>query len=136
MLQHNIRIRAAYRTTKVGTYLSLKSKVPTLFKADVVYDFKCPYEKDTRYIGETQRQLFKRISEHASTTSSAIHEHVRQCTGCKEENNITKHFSILRNCNSAEILSEEALCIKKFEPTINIQMGPYKGARVATNIFK
>ena len=135
MLQHRIGIRAAYRTTKVGSYLSLKPKVPVFFRADVVYEFKCPYEKDTRYIGETQRQLFRRISDHASTPSSAVYDHIQRCGGCAKENNICNYFSILRNCSSANVLSEEALCIKKFEPALNVQMGPYKGARVSTSIF-
>ncbi len=135
MLEHRIGIRAAYRTTKVGAYLSLKAKVPKFFRADVVYEFSCPYDKDIRYIGEAQRQLFKRISDHVTTPSSAVYSHIKQCDECAKENNLCKQFSILRNCDKASVLSEEALCIKKFEPTLNVQMGPYKGARVATNIF-
>ena len=98
-----------------------------------MYEFTCPYQKDIGYIGERQGQLLKRISEHASTPSSAVH--TKQCDGCANENNLCRQFSILTNCDKASVLSEEALCIKKFEPTLNIQMGPYKGARVATNIF-
>ena len=135
MLQHNVNIRSAYRTTKVGSHLSLKQPVPTLFKANVVYQFKCPYEKDTRYIGETQRQFYKRIIEHTTTTSSAVHEHIQRCNGCLADDTIIKSFSIIRKCDSSCILSEEAIFIKKLEPNLNVQMGPFKGARVPTTIF-
>lgn len=135
LLQHEIMIRAAYRTTKVGSYLGLKQKVPALFKADVVYEYKCPHEENTRYVGETQRQLFRRVSEHCSTDSSAVHDHINRCSGCSRDENIVNCFSIIRCSNSSDILSEEALYIKKLEPSLNVQLGPYKGARVSTSIF-
>ena len=56
--QHKVEIRPAYRTTKVGSYFSLKIEVPALFKKDVVYEFVCPCDRDARYIGETRRQFF------------------------------------------------------------------------------
>ena len=142
MAQHGINIRAAYKTTKVGSYFGLKTKIPKLFKTDVVYEFRCPEDQDCHYIGETQRQLYKRIMDHLPGTSkqptnSAIHEHISQCKGCMAQNNasLSNCFTILRNCNTGDVLSEEAICIKKFGPSLNTQMGPFKGSRVPTNIF-
>ena len=135
MLQHNIALLAAYRTTKVGSYFSLKSRVPALFKANVLYKFQCPRDENIHYIGETERQLFRRIEEHAKKQDSAINEHIRQCIGCKAEKNIANSFDIFRNSTTADILSEEAICIKMFAPSLNIQMGPFRGARVPTDIF-
>ena len=84
-LQHRVQIIPAYRTTKVESYFSLKSKLPTLFKSDVVYEFKCPRDEDTRYIGETERQLFQRVKEHCKSTSrSAVFDHIFKCDGCKD----------------------------------------------------
>ena len=81
LLQHDILVQAAYRTTKVGSYLGLKSTIPSLFKTDVVYKFQCPHDENIHYIGETQRQFFKRISNHCpatstTSTSSAVYDHI------------------------------------------------------------
>ena len=138
---HDVDLRPAYRATKVGSYFGLKSGVPTLFKADVVYKFQCPRDDGihrAEYIGETQRQLFQRISEHLPATSkseSAVCDHIQQCNECQTYKNIVTCFRVIRVSNSADVLSEEALCIRKFEPSLNIQMGPSRGARVSTNIF-
>ena len=140
-IQHRVQIRPAYRTIKVGSYFSLKSPIPPLFKTDVVYEFKCPRDegnhRDT-YIGETRRQLFQRISEHSpatkSTAFSAVKNHIAECSHCQDYN-IIDCFKILRVCGSGCILSEEALCIKRHDPNLNIQMGPSKGAYTPISIF-
>ena len=134
---HGIDVRPAFRTVKVGSYLSLKTAVPKLFKADVVYKFVCPLDKDAQYIGETQRQLFRRVDEHCSPgKNSAIFDHFFNCKSCQNHSNITSQFSILYQCNNRNnILSQEALCIKKFRPMLNNQLGPYRGTRVPVTIF-
>ena len=60
--QHGIKVRPAYRTTKVQSYFNLKSAIPPLFKADVVYQFKCPREEGSHqdtYIGRHNVSFFK-----------------------------------------------------------------------------
>jgi hypothetical protein len=137
LIQHGVRVFPAYRTTKVESYFSLKSKVPTLFKSDVVYQFKCPRDEDTRYIGETERHLYQRIKEHCNRTSrSAVFDHMLQCDGCQNHRDINNCFAVIQQCTSRDILSQEALLIKKLEPPLNIQMGPYQGSRVGVNIFR
>lgn len=135
MSPHGIDLRAAYRTTKTGAYFRLKQKVPMLLRSDVVYEFKCSRDENVRYIGETQRQIFKRISEHASSKTSAVYDHRRNCKNCSNDDNFVDSFCIVRGCESGSILSEEALCIKKFEPTLNVQLGIFKGARVQTVLY-
>ena len=39
MQQHRIRVLPAYQTTKIGSYFSLKTKIPPLMKSNVVYKF-------------------------------------------------------------------------------------------------
>ena len=141
MLQHKIDLKAAYRSTKVGSYFSLKQDVPTLLRSDVVYKFECPLDKDSRYIGETQRHFFTRISDHCSTTSakqsqqSAVRDHILNCNDCSRSKNIVDCFSILRTCSGHDILSQEALCIGKMKPSINIQLAQFNGTRVPINIY-
>ena len=139
-MNFDIKLRPAYKTTKIGSYFSLKSTIPDLFKANVVYEFKCPRDEDPHqtYIGETQRQLFKRIADHhpsaANKEKSAVCDHIMVCPYC-QDNSIIDCFKIIKRSSSHNVLSEEALCIKKLNPSLNIQMGTFKGARVPTNIF-
>ena len=137
MQLYNIQVLPAYRTVKVGSYMCLKTAIPPLFKSDVVYKFQCPCDKDIQYIGETQRQFFRRISDHvscsATKTPTAVYNHILNCNSCTTSTNYVDCFSLLRN--TKHVLSEEALCIKKYRPSLNLQMGPYKGSRVPTRIF-
>ena len=144
ILQHGVALLPAYRTTKIGSYFSLKTKTPPLFKNDVVYSFLCPCDNGTQYIGETERQLFQRVKEHvtppssSSSTPSAVFGHILNCEKCQnyvQNGSIINCFSIIRQCNSNNILSQEALCIKRFRPSLNAQLGPYKGSRVGISIF-
>ncbi|MEL6805021.1 MAG: GIY-YIG nuclease family protein, partial [Bacteroidota bacterium] len=113
-LQHQVRIQQANKTTKVESYFSLKSPIPTLFKSDVVYMFTCPRDEGTRYVGETERQLFQRIKDHCSSKShSAVFDHIFLCVECQNHRNVSECFTIVRKSCSRDILSEEALYIKK-----------------------
>ena len=85
--QHEVQIRPAYRTAKVGSYFSFKSPILPLFKADVVCEFKCPRDEGNHrntYIGETRIQLFQRIAEHSPASEnaafSAAKNHIAECS--------------------------------------------------------
>ena len=97
MENHGLTTLASYTTTKVSSYFSLKSTCSSLFKANVVYKFNCSYDKNNSYIGETQRQLFRRIIEHTqpNKTYSAVFEHIEQCTGCQDAKNICDLFEVI-----------------------------------------
>ena len=134
MKHYGVRIMPAYRTAKVGSYFSLKTKIPPLFKSNVVYKFVCPCDEGTQYVGETERQLFKRLQEHTSrsnTAQSAIYDHMLQCEGCATVNNISKSFAIIRQCQTIDILSQEALFIKRLQPSLNVQLGHQKDTELA-----
>ena len=47
MRPYGVYIMPAYRTTKVSSYFSLKTKIPSLFKSNVVYKFVCPCDEGT-----------------------------------------------------------------------------------------
>ena len=137
--QHDVVVKSAYRTNKVEQYLSLKSPIPPLLKTDLVYRFQCPCDKDVHYIGETERQFFRRILDHITCstgkTPTAVYEHIVKCDSCASHKNIADCFSILRNCGRQNILAEEALCIKRHRPSLNIQLGGFRGARTVTRLF-
>ena len=138
MQEHGIRTLRAFRTTKVESYFSLKTKIPYLFKNDVVYKFVCSCDGNTQYYGETERHFFQRIKEHctpSATSNSAVLDHIINCSGCSNNNKVENCFSIVRQCTKTDILSQEALCIKRFQPSLNVQLGPFKGTRVGISIF-
>ena len=139
MQQDNIVVKPAYRTTKVEQYMCVKSAIPSFFKSNVVYKFQCPCDKDVHYIGETERQFFERILDHVTcstgVTPTAVYDHIVKCRSCATDENIADCFTVIRNCDKFNILSEEALCIKKYQPSLNCQLGPFKGTRTSTCIF-
>ena len=138
MAEHGLILVSAFRTTKVQSYFSLKMKTPPLFKTDVVYRFECPCDKGTQYIGETERQFFVRVNDHctpSTNASSAVFDHISQCEPCQKSPNIVEQFTIIHQCTKTDILSQETLYIKRYRPSLNIQLGPYKGCRVTMSIF-
>ena len=140
-LEHNFResgleVQTAYKTTKVGSYFSLKTRTPQLFKANVVYEFKCSRDENITYIGESKRQLYQRIKEHCvSDKNSAIFGHLYECKSCQNEE-ITSRFKILEYGTAMNILSLEAMLITKYRPCLNTQLGASKGALVSLTLYK
>ena len=139
MGQHNVDVKPAYRTTKVEQYMCLKSPIPSLLKTSLVYKFQCPCDKDVHYIGETERQFFKRILDHITCstgqTPTAVCEHIRKCESCANHKNIADCFSIIRSCSRQNILAQEALSIKVHRPSLNVQLGSFQGARTVVRMF-
>ena len=116
-------------TVKVSSYFSLKSKCSDLFDSNVVYKFTCSRDENVSYIGETQRQLFRRISEHSDKTSdSPVFDHLFNCRDCQNTSNITTRFSIIQHSNKFNVRSLEAILINKLAPRLNIQLGKTRGA--------
>ena len=136
-LQYDTHIRAAYSTTKTGSYFSLKTKVPPLFRANVVYKFTGSCDKNISYIGETRRQLFKRIEEHKSNkVYSAVFEHLASCVTCQNVPKFSDCFTILERGTRYNILAMESLCISRFQPSLNKQMGPSDGKLVTMRLYR
>ena len=137
-MKYHLSIRAAYTTLKVSSYFGLKSSCSNLFKSKVVYRFTCSGDQSTSYIGETQRHLFKRISEHTTktTSASAIFDHLYNCNECQNNADISKQFEILQQCAWYNILTFEALLILKYQPKLNVQVGPSKGTMTSLFLYR
>ena len=126
----------AYRTTKVGSYYSLKSRCPEIFSSNVIYEFKCSRDEKISYIGETRRQLFKRVVEHTQTDQqSAVFEHLALCTDCQNVTNILNCFKIVKSCSSYNIFTLEAMMIDNHKPILNTQLGPEKGTLTSLVLY-
>ena len=144
-LQHKIRkemqslgvtTMAAFKTTKVGSYFSLKPPCPHLFQSNVVYQFSCFRDGNSTYIGETRRQLFQRVDDHrGKDKKSAVFDHVYNCNPCQSVPNISSQFRILKKCDGRSILSCEALLIARYRPVLNVQLGPARGRMVSLSLY-
>ena len=53
-----------------------KDPIPDAQKTDIIYNWKCPANNCTaEYIGETNKSLKERVSDHRNLTTSAIRNH-------------------------------------------------------------
>ena len=84
-------------------------------------------------IGKTKRHLATRVGEHRHS-SSAVHEHLDSCEGCRE-NFSCDLFKILDSGrNDLEITIKEALYIKAHKPIFNRQLHT-QGSSFIVSIF-
>ena len=68
-------------------------------------------------------------------TNSAVFKHIENCVFCTNCNNYDC-FKIIKKCTSYnDILSTEALLIKKLQPNLKNQLGPDKVSRVVLTFF-
>ena len=72
-----------YQTTKVQNWFSLKDPDPKEITSQVVYEFECRGDQDTRYIGYTNRTLQERVKDHLGG-KTAVSDHISICTRCRE----------------------------------------------------
>ena len=131
----DVKVKTAFATTKVAEYFSLKSKCSRLFAANVVYRFTCPRDSGITYVGETKRQLFRRVSDHkGKDKKSAVLQHLMDCAQC-QDSDVVQSFEVIERCLPRTICSTEALLISKYNPSLNTQLGPCKGAVVPLSIY-
>ena len=72
------RVRVFFKGTSVIKSLLMhpKDPIPNARKTDIIYYWKCPANNCTaNYIGETNRSLKERVSDHRNQTTSAIRNH-------------------------------------------------------------
>ena len=135
--QHDVDVNIAFTTTKISSYFSLKSKCSILFQSNVVYKFTCVRDERTSYVGETRRQLFKRILDHGKgiDKNSAVFGHIKNCNDCQNIASFSNAFKVLQQCNFSNIYATEAILISKLSPSLNTQLGPNKGKVVTLSLF-
>ena len=81
---------AKYKVEVTSTIKSLlmhlKDQIPDAHKTDIIYHWKCPAHNCTaEYIGETNRSLKERLSDHRIQTTSAI-RNPQICTNTQKQN--------------------------------------------------
>ena len=133
-----VEVKVVYSTFKVGAYFGLKSKVPVLFKSNLVYQYSCPRDEGTSYIGMTTTQWFIRIGQHFDPSKkSAIFTHLAQCLTCRGSKPKSKYFTVLKTLrNERDTEINEALLIRRETPSLNKQLGSFQGCSFLLRVFK
>ena len=114
------RVRDFFKGTSTikSLFMYPKDPIPDAQKTDIIYLWKCPAVNCTaEYIGETNRSLKERVSDHRNKTTSAIRNHLIYTKHPKAE---LKDFTIIeRDNNTLHHWAKEALhiCIK--DPSLN-----------------
>ena len=114
------RVRVFFKGT--STIKSLlkhpKYPIPDAQKTDIIYHWKCPANNCTaEYIGETNRSLKERVSDHRNHTTSTIRNHHISTKHPKAE---LKDFTIIaRKSNTLHHQAKETLHIHIKDPSLN-----------------
>ena len=112
-----------------------KDPIPDAEKTDIIYHWKCPANNCTvEYIGETNRSLKERVSDHRNQTTSAIRNHHISTKHAEAE---LKDFTIIdRDSSTLHHQANEALhiCIK--DPSLNRNIGKVRIPSVFKKLFK
>ena len=114
---------------KIKNIFKYKDTLPKLLQSSVVYQYSCPQNCGSAYVGSTVRTLQTRIMEHkglsyrtgrplAHPLHSAIRHHSEQCNGGGP---VSKDcFSILTSRNNiTDLRIVESLYIHQAKPTLN-----------------
>ena len=129
----HIKLRFVFRPSlRLAHFFPFKGRVPKSLKSCVVYSFKCQ-RCSSLYIGQTCRLLHTRISDHLgisaitgkkrvnpAPTSILLHE---RDTG----HPVSPHdLNVLSSSTSSlELLIRETLLIRKFNPSLNANLGSF-----------
>jgi len=126
----NLPIQVIFKTKKLCSYFPIKDRSPKVLMSGIVYEFKCPFDKDISYIGKTTRHLTTRIKEHTKH-NSLLCNHFLSCNCLK---NAHSNFNILDfGSSDFDVKVKESLLILKHKPCLNVQVN--QGAEFTVKIF-
>ena len=125
-------VRVFFKDTSTITSLLIHPKDPI---PDIIYHWKCPANNCTaEYIGETNRSLKERVSDHRNQTTTAIRNHH---IFIKHPNAELKDFIIIdRDINTLHHQAKEALQICFKDPSLNRNTGKVRIPSVFSKLLK
>ena len=114
-------IRIVFTLDKMRTYVShLKSKTERCNQSNLVYKFKCGFCIEApSYIGYTERLLSERLREHRKNGTTEVSEHLRQCGGELDQENVEVLYKANKSKGLMYIKTAEALFIRSEKPNLN-----------------
>ena len=114
------KVRAFYKGISATTFLFMNpiDPIQDSQKPDIIYHWKCPVHNCTAgYIGETNRYLKEKVSDHRNQSTHAIRNHHISTKHPKVE---LEDFTIIdRNSNTLQHQAKEALHINIKDPSLN-----------------
>ena len=119
---HNQKIKVVFTIQRLRCIFPLKQKEVMPIQSSIVYKFRCLGDPSISYIGETARQLIRRIRDHTST-NTAINSHLHQCSFCPRDiGGIIAQFKVIQK-GSTDFDREikEALLIRQHQPPLNVK---------------
>ena len=76
LAKYKVRVFFKGTSTIKSLFMHPKDPIPDAQKTDIIYPWKCPANNCTaEYIGETNRSLKERVSDHRNQITSAIRNH-------------------------------------------------------------
>ena len=119
---HNKRVKICFTRTRLRTFFAIKDATASCLRSSVIYKFCCSGDPNIAYVGETGRQLARRINDHINT-NTAVTQHLQRCQMCDSNfSTILQNFTILDTANDDIHRNiKEALYIKQLKPSLNTQ---------------
>ena len=106
----------------MSEYFNVKSKCSEVFDVNVIYKYTCSADQIISYIGETFRQMFRRVADHnGQDKRSAIFDHLHECLRC-QNSNIENKFEVFERYARSELFSLESMIIEQENPKLNTQI--------------
>ena len=62
--KNKVTITPSHTTKNVAEYFNDKNKFLKVFDTNVIYKYTCSADQSISYIGETSRQMFRRVADH------------------------------------------------------------------------
>ena len=131
------RVRVFFKgTSTIKSFLMhQKDPIQDAQKTDIIYHWKCPANNCTaEYIGETNRSLKERVSDHRNQTTRAVRNHH---ISTKHPIAELKDFTIIdRESNTLHHQAKEALHIHIKDPSLNRNIGKVRIPLVFNKLLK
>ena len=131
------RVRVFFKGTNTIKSLLMhpNNPIPDAQKTNIIYHWKCPADICTaEYIGETNRSLKERVSDHKNQTNSAIRNYHITTKHPKAE---LEDFTIIdRESNTLHSQVKEALHIHIKDPSLNRNIGKVRIPSVFNKLLK
>ena len=74
----NVTFFTLYDTKKCAMFFSVKDKISTHQKSNVIYTIKCQGCSED-YIGKTDRCVITRLNEHSNGSDQPMFQHLQHC---------------------------------------------------------
>ena len=109
-------LRFVHVTKNLKQQLHFKDPQPQLLRSNVVYRLNCSC--GSFYIGQTRRNLVKRLDEHQTSLNSEVCNHLQSNPNHRVDFNNPQILT--SSPDKSKLLILESLCIQQLKPSLNL----------------